>query len=321
MRMENSPTNRLELWPLLAPFKEGFLSVSKIHTIRYALYGNPNGIPVFFLHGGPGCGCSDEDARWFDPKKYFIVLHDQRGSGKSTPRAEIKDNTPHDLVEDIEKLRTHLKITDPLSIFAGSWGTTLAFLYAETYPQNVSKMILRGIYTCGWADQDYFYSATGAARFSPEAWDRFISRIPCGDDRIQERIHRLIEESDEKGKRKWCTILAEYEYSFFNISAKNFEKAMSDFELAFPEMRINAYYQANRFFLEDEQIVRNAESIRNIPVTIIHGTHDVICPPAFAWKLHKRLSKSTLRLIHRGGHRSSDPEMQRALIEAVNDWK
>ena len=129
------------LWPEIKSFTEGFLKVSDIHTIRYALYGNPNGDPVFFLHGGPGCGSNDDDARWFDPSKYLIVTHDQRGSGKSTPIAEIKENTPQHLVNDIELLRKHLKIQTPFSIFAGSWGTTLALLYSEAYPQNVSRMI------------------------------------------------------------------------------------------------------------------------------------------------------------------------------------
>lgn len=310
-----------QLWPPISPFKEDFLPVSEIHDIRYALYGNPGGVPVFFLHGGPGCGCDDEDARWFDPGKYLIITHDQRGGGKSTPRGEIRDNTPRDLVEDIEKLRKHLDITGPVSIFAGSWGTTLALLYAEAYPKNVSRMILRGIYTCGWDDQDYFYSASGAARFSPAAWDKFITRIPDGKDRIQERLHRLIEESGADGKRKWCTIQAEYEYSFFNISPGDFQKAVSNFESVFPEMRINSHYQANRFFLEDREILEKAELIKDIPTTLINGTHDVICPPIFAWNLHKRLANSTLVLVRRGEHLSSDPQIQHALLEAVNNWK
>jgi len=320
MTTQHSATSTSQLWPPISPFKEDFLPVSEIHRIRCALYGNPDGVPVFFLHGGPGCGCSDDDARWFDPKKYLIITHDQRGSGKSTPRAEIKDNTPQDLVEDMEKLRKHLNITGPISIFAGSWGTTLALLYAETYPKNISRMILRGIFTCGWDDQDYFYSPTGAARFSPAAWDKFITRIPKGDDRIQERLHHLIETSDEEGKRKWCTILAEYEYSFFNISPEDFQKEMSNFESIFPEMRINIYYQANRFFLDDQQILKNTKFIKDIPTTIIHGTHDVICPPVSAWKLHKQLSDSTLIFVIGGEHISSDPKIQKALIEAVNNW-
>jgi len=312
--------NEYQFWPVIKPFNEDFLQVSEIHKIRYAQYGNPNGKPVFFLHGGPGSGSDDEDARWFDPEKYLIITHDQRGSGKSTPRAEIKDNTPQDLVADIEKLRRHLDINNPISIFAGSWGTTLALLYAEVYPQNVSRMILRGIFTCGWEDQDYFYSEKGAARFSPEAWDRFIKKIPDGQDRIQERIHWLIEESDDEGKQKWCRILAEYEYRFFNISDEDFEKTMSNFESVFPEMRINIYYQANRFFLEDEQIVKNTKLIKDIPITLIHGTRDLICPPILAWKLHTRLSNSTLTLVADAGHLSSDPKIQRALLEAVNNW-
>jgi len=311
---------KYKLWPEIKPFKEDYIKVSKIHDIRYALYGNPDGKPVFFLHGGPGSGSDDEDARWFNPKKYLVITHDQRGSGKSTPLGEIKDNNPLKLVADIEKLRKHLNINKPISIFAGSWGTTLALMYAEAFPQNVSRMILRGIYTCEWEEQDFFYSENGAARFSPDAWDRFIKKIPEGSERIQERIHKFIEQSNDIDRKKWCTILAEYEYSFFNISAEKLKKSLSNFESFFPEMRINIFYQANHFFLEDKQIINNIDKIKNIPVTIIQGNRDVICPPVSAWKLYKRLPKSTLKLVAGAGHLSSDPKIQSALLEAVNNW-
>ncbi|MCJ7552324.1 MAG: prolyl aminopeptidase [Ignavibacteriaceae bacterium] len=313
--------NEYTLWPEIKSFDEGFLKVSDIHTIRYALYGNPKGKPVFFLHGGPGGGCNDEDARWFDPSKYLIVTHDQRGSGKSTPLAEIRENIPNNLVNDIESLRKHLNIQTPFSIFAGSWGTTLALLYAEAYPKNISRMILRGIFTCSYDEQDYFYSATGAAKFSPEAWENLIKKIPQGTDRIQERIHKLIENSDEEEKLKWCRILAEYEYSFFNLSSDELNKALENMDLVFKEMRINIFYQANRFFLEDNQIIKNIDSIKHLPVSIVHGSGDLICPPASAFNLHKHLSNSTFVLVPEAGHLSSDHKIQQALIEAVNNWR
>ena len=320
METENKPNQKLELWKTISPYQEGFLKVGDIHTIRYALYGNPNGKPVFFLHGGPGGGCNDEDARWFDPSKYLIVTHDQRGSGKSTPLAEIRENTPDNLVNDIESLRKHLNIQTPFSIFAGSWGTTLALLYAEAYPKNVSRMILRGIFTCSYKEQDYFYSATGAAKFSPEEWDNLIKRIPQGPDRIQERIHKLIENSNEEEKLKWCRTLAEYEYSFFNLSPDDLNKELANIGLVFPEMRINMYYQANHFFIEDEQIIKNINSIKDIPITIIHGNKDFICPPASAKKLNEQLPNSTLILVPEAGHLSSDSKIQQALLEAINLW-
>jgi proline iminopeptidase len=309
-----------ELWPEIKPFDEAYLPVSEIHTIRYALYGNPNGIPVFFLHGGPGGGSDHEDARWFDPEKYLIVIHDQRGSGKSTPLAEIIDNTSRDLVNDIERLRNHLNIHVPISVFGGSWGSTLALLYAEAFPQNVSRLILRGIFTCTWDAQDYFYSSNGSGLFSPEAWDRFIKKIPEGPGRIQEKIHGLIEESNMKGKEKWCRILAEYEYSFFNLPEEEFANTISDFESYFPEMRLNIYYQANRFFLEDKQILRDAYRIKDIPITLINGSRDIICPPVLAWELHKCLSRSELIFVENGGHLSSDPNIKQALLSALKNW-
>ena len=126
-----------ELWPQTSPFEEGDLTVSDIHTVHFAVYGNPKGAPVFFLHGGPGCGCSDDDARWFDPDRFFVVTHDQRGCGKSIPWAEIRDNTPQDLVSDIKLLRTYLRVERPILLFGGSWGTTLALLYTQAFPEPV----------------------------------------------------------------------------------------------------------------------------------------------------------------------------------------
>lgn len=307
----------LELWPEIVPFREGLLRVSQIHEIRYALYGNPNGVPVFFLHGGPASGCSDDDARWFDPGKYLIVLHDQRGSGKSKPRAEIRDNTPNDLAEDIQKLKTHLNVSQKIILFAGSWGTTLGLLYAEKYPNEVEKMILRGVYLCGYKDQDYMYSEGGGAQYNPKGWEKFIASLPAGQDRIQERLHKLLELPDYEQKRHWCEVQARYEYTFFPSSEDAIEEAVRDFDTMYPEMRINSYYQANRFFLNDNQILKNAESIREIPVTIIHGTRDVICPPMSAWKLHKCLPKSKLLFVPRSDHLSSEPNIREALLREM----
>lgn len=312
---------KLDLWPAILPFEEDFLPAGHIHKIRYALYGNPEGEPVFFLHGGPGGGCSDDDARWFDPSRYLIVIHDQRGSGKSTPLAEIKDNTPSHLVSDIEKLREYLNIKIPFSIFGGSWGSTLALLYAEAYPQNILRMILRGIFSCSYDEQDYFYSAGGAARFSPEAWENLIKSIPAGKDRIQERIHKLIENSDEDGKLKWCRTLAEYEYSFFNLPKEELNNELANIDSVFPEMRLNMYYQANRFFIKDKQILNNVDLIKHIPITIIQGDRDIICPPVSAWKLHRQLENSKLILVPGAGHLSSEPGIQQALLEVLKDWK
>jgi proline iminopeptidase len=320
MSSSDSSLERDQLWPPISAFRQGSLIVSEIHTIHYALYGNPHGSPLFFLHGGPGGGCDDDDARWFDPQKYLIITHDQRGSGKSRPLAEIKDNTPQDLVNDIESLRTYLHIQDSIDIFAGSWGTTLALLYAETYPDHVSRMMLRGIFTCGWEAQDYLYSEKGAARFSPKAWEVFISKIPAGPVRIQECLYRLLENSDEKSKKRWRRIIAEYEYSFFNMPVADLEASLANTDSIHAEMRINTFYQANRFFLQDDQILNNANLINHIPVTIIHGSRDVICPPELAWKLHCRLPKSELIMVPGGEHVASDPRIQKALLKALKNW-
>ena len=311
----------LKLHPLIKPFTEDYLQVSDFHKIRYALYGNPKGNPVFFLHGGPGSGSDDDDARWFNPKKYLVVTHDQRGCGKSKPFGELKENNTKELVEDIEKLRLHLNIINPISIFAGSWGSTLALLYARKYPQKVKRMILRGIFTCTFEEQDYFYRADGAARFSPVKWNNLVSALPKGKGTLQKRINNLFESSDKKGRMKWCRLLADYEYSFFNVSNVDFEKAMTDFEKVYTEMRLNIYYQANRFFLKDKEILKNISKIRKIPLTIIHGMNDLVCLPVAAWNLHKLLPHSEFHLIPEAGHTSSHPNMQQALLKALRNWK
>jgi len=307
-------------WPARAPFEDGLLAVSKLHSIHYSLYGNPEGAPVFFLHGGPGCGCDDEDATWFDPDRFLVVTHDQRGCGRSTPWAEIENNTPHDLVGDIAKLRAHLGIVQPVLLFAGSWGTTLALLFAQAHPEQVREMILRGVYTCGWEDQDYFYAEKGGGSFSPEAYERFVQSLPPGEGRIQERLHRLFEESDQEGKRKWFWVLAAYEYSFFGVSADELDQDADAFRAHFAEMRINCHYQANRFFLEDEQILTSIDRIQQIPTTIVHGARDVICPPRVAWRLHRHLPGSKLVLLDGAGHLSSEPRIEQALLDAVADF-
>lgn len=312
---------KTEFYPPAEPWREGFLQVDERHALHYALYGNALGIPVFFLHGGPGSGCESDDPCWFDPDRYFIVLHDQRSGGKSTPWAEIEGNTTQELVEDIERLRQYLEIERPISLFGGSWGSTLALLYAQKYPQHVARMILRGIFTCTWDEQDFFYLADGGARFSPAAWEEFIAALPEGPGRVQEKMHRLIESSDAAERRKWCRILAAYEYSFFP-KPPNFQ-ADSDafFDSVFAEMRINMHYQVHRFFLEDGQILNNATRIAHIPTQIIHGTRDVVCPPRSAWNLHKALPHSTLTLVDGAEHVSSDPGIRRALLEALDRWR
>lgn len=309
--------NNLEFRPVIKPFDEGFLLAGRIHKIHYALYGNPRGEPVFFLHGGPGGGCTDDDARWFNPEKYLIMLHDQRGSGKSTPLAEIEENTTQLLIDDIERLRKHLKVKTPFLIFAGSWGTTLALLYAEQYPHSVSRIILRGIFTCSYAEQDYFYSKNGAAKYSPAAWSKLVKNIPPGNERIQNRIHKILESSEDEDKFRLMRILAEYEYSFFNLPPDELKKESSNIKNVYPEMRLNMYYQANRFFLTDNQIINNIQSIKTIPVTIVHGKNDLICPPETAINLHKHLPNSKLVLAE-AGHLSSDPEIKRALLSALD---
>ena len=210
--------------------------------------------------------------------------------------------------------------TDAAAAWRPSWGTTLALLYAQTYPKNVAGMILRGVFTCGWKDQDYFYSEDGAARFSPKAWERFVAELPPSSDRIQERLHRLLEEGGPEERERWFAVQFAYEYSFFEGSEGGPPEDPTTFEAHYAEMRINCHYQAHRFFLEDGQILRNTKRIEHMRVTIVHGLRDVICPPMVAWRLHRRLPKSRLILVKDAGHLASDPGIEHALLEVVDGW-
>jgi proline iminopeptidase len=309
------------LWPARGPFREGWLEVGKTHRLRYALHGNPRGQPVFFLHGGPGCGCDEDDARWFDPQTFRIVTHDQRGAGRSEPRGEINENTPQDLVEDLVRLRTHLRIHESVFLFGGSWGATLALLYAQAHPRTVAAMILRGTFLCSYEDQDRFYAGEGAGRHAPEAYERLVAALPAGSQRIQEKLHRALESAGtDEERRRWCRLQGEYEYALFGVPAEEAARLMEASPTLWQEMRINNYYQAHRFFLTDGQILQQTERLVDIPITFVHGDQDRVCPLASVRRLHERLPRSRLVVVPGAGHLSGEPGVRAALLASVAEW-
>ncbi len=260
-----------KLWPPLEPYKTDYLQVSQLHKIFYQLGGNPEGKPVMVIHGGPGGGCSPEMFRFFNPKKFHIILHDQRGAGQSKPYAEIKENTIQNLVEDIEKLRQNLGLGKVL-LFGGSWGSTLALAYAETYPQNVSGMVLRGVFTA--TRQKYAL-----------AWAKYeikmaILQIP---DKVVDDIFK-----------EWNPY---------------------DFAL------LENFYMANNCFLKEGQLLNNADKLKDIPMTIVNGRYDVICPPITAFKLHKKLPHSKLIIVERAGHSANAEPLRTFLVNAVKAFE
>ncbi|HEX6904552.1 MAG TPA: prolyl aminopeptidase [Thermoanaerobaculia bacterium] len=314
-----APPAEDEPFPEIEPFDSGYLKVSDLHEIYYEQSGNREGKAIFFLHGGPGGGTSPAQRRYYDPKKFRIVLHDQRGAGRSRPFAEIRQNTTWDLVEDIEKLRQHLKI-DRMILLGGSWGSTLALAYAEKYPERVSGLILRGVYLGTRAEMQRFY-VDGVREYFPEVSDRLWSQVPEMSGKTPpQRLMELLNSPDEATRKKIAKAWAAYEtkVAFLKISDEDVEKDFVDWDpTAFS--RIENHYMAQDCFLEDNQLLRDAGKLKDIPAILVNGRYDVIAPPITAWKLHKALPKSKLWIVEGAGHAGSEPGIQAALIRAVRE--
>lgn len=309
------------LFPEIEPYDSGYLKVSDLHEIYYEQVGNPQGTPILFLHGGPGGGCSPKNRRYYDPKKFRIILHDQRGSGRSKPFAELRENTTQDLMGDIEKLRAHLKL-DKFILLGGSWGATLAISYAEAHPEHVSGLILRGVYLATKEEMDHFYG-DGAAAFFPEVAEKLWSQVPemPGKTRPQ-RLLALLESPDEQVRKKIARAWSAYESKLAFLAADD-AAIERDLDLNDPTAfsRIENHYMSHDCFLEEGQLLRDAGKLKDIPAVIIAGRYDVICPPKTAYRLHKLLPKSKFWMVEKAGHAGSEPGIQDALVRAVRTFE
>jgi proline iminopeptidase len=314
------------LWPEIEPYETGYLKVSDIHEIYYELCGNPKGTPVFVLHGGPGASCSPYQRRFFDPAKFLIVLHDQRGCGKSKPFGEVKENTTQALVADIERLRKHLEL-GKIILFGGSWGTTLGIAYGETYPESVCAMVLRGLFLATDAEIDYYYHG-GVRTFFPDAYDEFIAALPDPSTRpLPNYMLDLIQHGDSTAQWKYCKAWTRYEASIGALLAP--AEFLARLELPSPAMAkgvytlglFENYYMANRCFLEEGQLWGDIDKIRDIPITIVNGRYDMICPPVTAYRVHEKLPRSKLVIAEGAGHWMGDKPIETALLEAARDME
>jgi proline iminopeptidase len=314
----SSPPLR-SLYPDIEPFDSGFLPVSPLHTLYYEQSGNPHGKPVVFLHGGPGGGTTPKCRRFFDPALYRIVLFDQRGCGQSTPHAELSDNTTWDLVADIERLREHLGI-ERWQVFGGSWGSTLALAYAQTHPDKVTELVLRGIFMLRRDELEWFYQK-GCSTLYPDAWEAYLAAIPeveRGD--LMSAYHRRLTSSDAKTRtdaaRAWS--VWEGATSFLWQDQSHIQSSGEDeFALAFA--RIECHYFVNGgFFAHDDQLLRNVDRIRNIPAVIMQGRYDVVCPLRSAWDLHRAWPEADLRIVQDAGHSAFEPGILHELVEATD---
>ncbi|MEC7120493.1 MAG: prolyl aminopeptidase [Pseudomonadota bacterium] len=307
------------LYPVIAAYQDGFLQVSPLHRLYYAEYGNPNGIPVVFLHGGPGGGLQPNYARYFDPQKWRIVLFDQRGCGRSTPFAELRDNTTWDLVADIEALRHHLKI-QRWAVFGGSWGSTLALAYGIRHPACCTGFFLRGIFLLRKKEIDWFYQS-GCSKLFPEAWADYLAVIPIEeqDDLVHAYFKRLnspdplIRQAAAKAWSTWegsTSKLIPDPQMIAQYGADHFAEAFA---------RIECHYFVNRgFFPTDQYLLEHIAALRHIPCTIVHGRYDVVCPVENAWELHQAWPEATLRIIADAGHALSETGITDALIRATD---
>ncbi len=309
------------LWPKIEPYETGILKVSGLHELYYELSGNPEGKPVFVLHGGPGGRSSPYMRRFFNPDKFLIVLFDQRGAGKSKPFAVIKENTTWDLVDDIEKLRNKLNL-GKIILFGGSWGSTLGLAYAETYPENVSGLVLRGIFTSTKEEIDHFYNG-GVRKFFPHVYDDFISSLQKPDSvSISEFLVDLMLNGTINNRYRLSRLWAEYEIkiSSLNLPDSSVDRILEGFNpIAFG--LIENYYMANGCFLEEGQLLDNAYKIKDIPLVMVNGRYDMICPPINAYRLHQRLPDSKLIIAEESGHWMGEKNIENALIDAMKEFE
>lgn len=308
------------LFPAIEPYQTGRLPVDELHTLYWEECGNPNGVPVLFLHGGPGGGLTAKHRRFFDPAYYRIVLFDQRGAGKSTPLGEYRNNTTQLLIADIERLRHMLGIEQWL-VFGGSWGSTLALAYGQAHPERCTGFVLRGIFLCTRAEIDWFLN--GVKWFYPEAHAQFVAPIPQHerDDPLRAYQKRLFSEDPAiylPAARTW----SRYEGSclFLRPDPEAIEQFSSE-AVSLGLGRLEAHYFLNNGFFMEDQLIRNVDRIRHLPAVIVQGRYDIVCPPLSAYRLHEAWPQAKFHMIADAGHAATEPGTAAALVAATEQFK
>ena len=321
----------VDLYPSIEPYRTGRLPVDELHTLYWEECGNPDGVPVLFLHGGPGAGCSPEHRRFFDPQHYRIVLFDQRGAGRSTPHGEVRNNTTAHLVSDIEALRALLQIQS-WHVFGGSWGSTLALAYAQTHPRPCLSLTLRGIFLLQAAEVDWFLY--GLRQFAPQAWEQFIGFLPeslrsdiC--EGYWQQLNHELPEVRAAAASSW----AGYEAKSVSLRAGAGTPSAGPSSLpasstgassagasssAVGLARLEVHYMRTNRFVPNDALLRGVERIRHIPGAIVQGKYDLLCPPVTAVALHKAWPESTLQIIEDAGHSAFEPGIRAALVTIMD---
>ncbi len=309
---------RTDLYAPIEPYDNGMLPLDALHTMYWETSGNPHGIPVVFLHGGPGGGCAPEHRRFFDPAVFRIVLFDQRGAGSSTPHGEIRDNTLPNLVADMERLRGHLGIGQWL-LFGGSWGSTLALAYGEAHPDHCLGFILRGIFLGRDGEIDWFLY--GLRQIQPEAWRRFAEILPADErgDLLRAYLRRLFDPDPAVHvpfARAWST----YEGSCSTLQPKpDLVREFSDEATALA--RLEAHYFAHRCFLAPNQLLDNLYRIHHLPAAIIHSRYDLVCPIVSADELARAWPAAQYTVVPDAGHSVWEPSVRAAVMRAIEGFK
>ena len=311
----------MNLYPTAELFNSFQLPVSDMHSIYVEESGNKHGKPVIFLHGGPGGGISSSYRQYFDPEKWRIIMFDQRGCGKSTPFAELKENTTWDLVEDIEKIRKHLGI-DSWVVFGGSWGSTLSLAYSQTHPNSCKGLILRGIFLVRKKEIDWFYQE-GANNIFPDRWESFLAPIsPDKRNNLLKAYYEILTGDDYSKKIEAAKAWSTWEGSTVRLLLdENFIGDFSDEKFAEAFARIECHYFMNNcWFDSDNYLIENIDKIRNIPAVIVHGRYDIICPVVQAWDLHKAWPEADFHIIPDAGHSIYEEGIKNKLIEYTDKY-
>jgi proline iminopeptidase len=309
-------------YPPIEPYRTGRLRVSDLHELYFEESGNPAGKPVVFLHGGPGGGTEANHRRYFDPAAYRVVLFDQRGCGKSTPHASLVDNTTWDLVRDIETLRAHLGI-ERWQVFGGSWGSTLALAYAETHPERVAELVLRGIFLIREQEIAWFYQRGTSALF-PDAWEKYVEAIPENErgDFVRAYYKRLTSDDPAvrlRAAKAWSVWEGSTSCLVPNRALID-KTGADDFAVAFA--RIECHYFVHGAWIDPaRELLANIDKIRSIPGVIVQGRYDVVCPMESAWALHRAWPEADLRIVPDAGHSASEPGTIHELVEATDRFR
>jgi len=305
-------------YPEIEPFETGMLDVGDGHQVYWERFGTRGAKPAVFLHGGPGGAISPTQRRLFDPALYDVILFDQRGCGKSTPHASIEANTTWHLVADIERLRELMGVEQWL-VFGGSWGSTLALAYAETHPERVSELVLRGIYTLTRAELDWYYQF-GVSEMFPDKWERFVAPIPENERHEMMAAYRRRLTGTDRAEQLRCAVAwSTWEGETITLLPNpDYSDHFYDPEFALAFARIENHFFVHAGWLEEGQLLRDASKLKDIPGVIIHGRYDMPCPAKYAWALHKAWPKADFHLIEGAGHAYLEPGILDQLIRATD---